>query len=89
MNDDSTPTGVIDVLTQTLGIEDRRASFGPSSGLFGAVPELDSLALLELVEALEDRFGIVVEDEDFSEEVFETIGSLSAFVDAKRASVSS
>jgi acyl carrier protein len=87
MNDDSTVTGVIAVMTQTLGIEDRRPSFGPASGLFGAVPELDSLALLELVEALEDRFGIVLEDEDFSEAAFGTVGSLAALVDARRTSV--
>ena len=85
MNDDSTVTGVIEVLAQTLGIEDCRASFGPSSVLFGAVPELDSLALLDLVEALEDRFGMVVKDEDFSEETFETVGSPAGLVDAKRA----
>jgi acyl carrier protein len=40
--------------------------------------------VLELVSALEDRFGIVVEDEEFGGEIFETLGSLAAFVDRKR-----
>ncbi|SEQ12207.1 acyl carrier protein [Microlunatus flavus] len=86
----STATGqttlaeVTDVVVETLGIQDRADSLDASTPLFGAMPELDSLAVLELVSALEDRFGIVVEDEEFGGEIFETIGSLSEFVDGKR-----
>jgi acyl carrier protein len=76
---------VAEVLVDTLGIQDRAASLDASTPLFGALPELDSLAVLELVSALEDRFGIVVEDEEFGGEIFETLGSLAAFVDTKRA----
>jgi acyl carrier protein len=87
MNDNSTLTDVTTVLVQTLGIEGRRDSFDGSTELLGAIPELDSLAILELVTALEEHFDIVVEDADFNGEVFETLGTLSTFVDDKRASV--
>ena len=75
---------VAEVLVATLGIQDRAATLDASTPLFGAMPELDSLAVLELVSALEDRFGIVVEDEEFGGEIFETLGSLASFVDEKR-----
>lgn len=75
---------VTDVVVETLGIQDRASTIDASTPLFGAMPELDSLAVLELVSALEDRFGIVVEDEEFGGEIFETVGSLAEFVDGKR-----
>jgi acyl carrier protein len=87
MNDNTTLADVTTVLVQTLGIEDRRDSFDVSTELLGRIPELDSLAILELVSALEDRFDIAIDDEDFNGEVFETIGTLSAFVDSKQAVV--
>jgi acyl carrier protein len=87
MNDNTTLADVTTVLVQTLGIEDRRDSFDVSTELLGGIPELDSLAILELVSALEDRFDIAIDDEDFNGEVFETIGTLSAFVDSKQAVV--
>lgn len=72
------------VLVDTLSIQDRAASIGESTELLGNLPELDSMAVLELVAALEERFGIAVDDEDVTAEVFETLGSLTAFVAEKR-----
>ena len=69
------------VLVDTLGIEDQAASLDASTPLFGALPELDSMAVLELVLALEDRFGITIEGEDVTADAFETIASLTAFVE--------
>ena len=43
-------------------------------------PELDSLAIVQLVTELEERFGFEFDDEDVTSEVFETIGTLSGFV---------
>jgi acyl carrier protein len=74
---------VRDVLVATLGLEDGRDQLDASTELFGALPELDSLAVLELVSAMEDRFHIVVEDEEFSGEIFETLGTLARFVASK------
>lgn len=72
------------ILVETLGIQDRANSIDASTPLFGAMPELDSLAVLELVTALEDRFDITVDDEEFSGEIFETVGSLAGFVESKQ-----
>ena len=73
------------VLVETLGVEDRAATIDASTPLLGSLPELDSMAVLELVAALEQRFGITVDDDDVTAEVFETLGSLTAFVQEKLA----
>jgi acyl carrier protein len=75
---------VKDVVVETLGVEDRADDLDASTPLFGHLPELDSLAVLELVAALESRFGIEVEDDDVTAEAFETLGSLAALVSSKQ-----
>lgn len=77
--------GVIEVIVRVLGIEERADELDATTELFGGIPELDSLAVLELVTSLEDRFGIVVEDEDVTGEVFETVGTLADFVAERSA----
>lgn len=71
------------VLVETLGVEDRAETLDASTPLLGSLPELDSMAVLELVLALEERFGISVDDEDISADVFETLTSLTSYVDSK------
>ena len=71
------------VVTETLGVEDRADTLDATTPLLGSMPELDSMAVLELVVALERRFDLTVEDDDISADVFETLGSLAAFVDSK------
>ena len=84
---DATGTQTLDdvkaVLAATLGIEDRADRLTASTVLFGGLPELDSLAVVELVVALEQRFGIEISDEDVTGPVFETLGSLTALVESK------
>ena len=75
--------GVKAVLVETLGIEDRAATLDASTPLLDNLPELDSLAVVELVARLEQRFGITIDGEDVTAEVFETVGSLTALVDGK------
>ena len=71
------------VLAHVLGIEDRESALDRDTALLGELPELDSLAVVELATALEDRFDIVIDDDDFTGEVFETLGSLADFVAAR------
>lgn len=71
------------VLVSTLGVEDRADDLHASTALFGRLPELDSMAVVELVYALEDRFAITIEGEEITAEVFETLGSLATFVAGK------
>lgn len=74
---------VVDVLVHVLAIEDRRDTIDAATGLLGELPELDSLAVVELAVALEQRFGIVIDDEDFTGDVFDTVGTLAAYVDVR------
>ena len=73
------------VLAQVLKLGDRIQSFDKRTGLFGSIPELDSLAVVTVIIALEERFGIVIEDEEVTADIFETIGSLSTFIEGKLA----
>jgi acyl carrier protein len=73
------------VVVATLGIEDRADSLNASTELLGSLPELDSMAVVELVAALDTRFGIETGDDEITGEVFETLGSLAAFVEQKLA----
>lgn len=50
--------------------------------LFGSLPELDSLALVELITAVEEVFGIEIDEDDITAEVFESVGSLAAYLDS-------
>jgi acyl carrier protein len=74
---------VKDVVVETLGIENRADSLDAATPLFGSLPELDSMAVLELMAELEQRFGIVIEGEDVTGEVFGTLASLTEFVNSK------
>ncbi|GGN95310.1 hypothetical protein GCM10010112_85440 [Actinoplanes lobatus] len=72
------------LLVSVLGIEDRAATLDAATPLLGSLPELDSMAVLEIVAGVEERFGISVDDDEVTAELFETLGSLAAFVDEKR-----
>ena len=74
---------VKDVVVQTLGVEDRADAIDADTPLFGTLPELDSMAVLELVLELEQRFGIVLEGEDVTADAFETLANLTAVVESK------
>jgi acyl carrier protein len=71
------------VVVETLGIEDRADALDADTPLLGSLPELDSMAVLELVLELEQRFAITIEGEDVTADVFETLASLTSFVDQK------
>jgi len=76
---------VQEIIVTTLGIEDRAATLSESTPLFGSIPELDSLTVIELAIALETRFGFEIEDSELTAEVFETVGSLADYVRTRRA----
>lgn len=82
--DGATDTQLRALLRDTLGLtQDRVDGFDADTPLFGALPELDSMAVAGLLTEMEDRFGFLIEDEDIDGETFDTFGSLSAFVGAK------
>ena len=73
------------VLQDVLGLSAARVrALTPATGLFGHLPELDSMAVAGLLTEVEDRLGIVIEDDEVDGEMLETYGALLAFVQAKR-----
>jgi acyl carrier protein len=73
------------ILRDALNLESRAAALTPASGLLGAIPEFDSMAVVTVLTMIEDEFGITVGDDEVSADVFETLGTLAAFVDEKVA----
>lgn len=74
---------VLQVLDSTLGLRGRASRFGPSTTLLGAVPELDSMAVVALVAALENHFGVAIGDDDLQASTFATVGSLCTMLAGK------
>ena len=77
----STTENVCDVLRTALGLG--RAPLNGDTALLGSLPELDSMAVVNLLLALEQHFGIAIDDDEISARNFATVGTLSAFVQAK------
>lgn len=74
------------ILTDVLGLKPGQADqFDADTGLFGHLPELDSMAVAGLFTEMEDRLDIVIEDDEVDGELLETYGALLAFAEAKRA----
>jgi acyl carrier protein len=71
------------VVGTTLQIRDRVRSMDASAPLLGAVPELDSMAVVNLITALEEHFGITVADDEIDAAAFESLGSLACFIEGK------
>lgn len=72
------------ILIDVLALDaDRVAGFDSDTGLFGHLPELDSMAVAGLLTEMEDRLDIVIDDDDVDGEMLETYGALLAFAEAK------
>lgn len=80
-----TVMGALEQLKKLLGeaLQIDADSFDASTQLLGAIPEFDSMAVVTVITAIEEQFSITVEDDEISAEIFETIGSLEAFVQSK------
>lgn len=73
------------ILEEVLGLAPGLAdSFADDSGLFGELPELDSMAVAGLLTEMEDRFGIVIDEDEVDCEIFATYGDLLTFTVRKR-----
>jgi acyl carrier protein len=77
---------VLRVVDEVLSLNGRGAAFNRNTPLLGAVPELDSMAVITLITTLEDQFGVVVDDDDIDGATFATVGSLTDFVSGKLVS---
>jgi len=74
---------VLRILDEVLSLNGRSASFTRDTHLLGAIPELDSMAVVSLITGLEEQLGIMIDDDEIDGEVFATVGSLTDFIAAK------
>lgn len=74
---------VLAVLDDVLSLKGRAAAFRDDMPLMGALPELDSMAVANVLTALEERFGFTIDDDEIEGATFETVGTLVAFVRGK------
>lgn len=77
----------IDLVRSTLGqvlqLGGRQDRLNADSRLLGSIPELDSMAVVSLIAALEEQFGIMIDDDEIDASTFETLGSLVVFCEGK------
>ena len=79
----NTQKEVLSLLDEILGLHGRAAAFTLDTPLLGAIPELDSMAVVALITGFEERFGFTIDDDEIEGAIFATLGSLLAFIDAK------
>ncbi|MGH8264263.1 MAG: acyl carrier protein [Steroidobacteraceae bacterium] len=71
------------ILRDALQIGARADAMVGSDRLLGAIPEFDSMVVVSVVTLIEERCGVTIDDDELSADVFESFGSLVAFVEAK------
>ena len=81
----NTQNDVIEILRRTLQLHSDWGEEGAGTRLLGELPEFDSMAVVTVLTALEERYGFVVDDDEIDAETFETVASLTRFVEQKLA----
>lgn len=76
---------ILAVLDEILGLQGRSAKMAADTPLLGAVPELDSMAVVGVIGAIEERFEIFFDDDEIDGQTFATVGSLVEAVREKVA----
>jgi acyl carrier protein len=74
---------VLQILDDVLSLAGRSAGFDRNTPLLGAIPELDSMAVVSLITAMEEQLGISVDDDDIDGATFANVGSLCDYVASK------
>ncbi len=71
------------ILGDALQLGPRAATLREDTRLLGGLPEFDSMAVVSIITMIEEEFGITIDDDELSGDVFETVGSLTSFVAGK------
>lgn len=71
---------VLSLLDEVLVLHGRGLTFDANTALLGSVPELDSMAVIALIQAIEERFGISVPDDEIDGSSFATVATVVEFV---------
>jgi len=81
----NTEGAVLAILDETLSLQGRASNFTSNTPLLGSLPEFDSMAVMTVITSIEERFDVTVDDDELDADVFETVGSLTRFVETKLA----
>ena len=77
---------VIDVVVEAVNLQHLdKAGIGVDTPLTKGGLELDSVDILEVIVALEQRFGVKVQDAETGQKYFRTIGTVADFIGAAPA----
>ncbi|MDR2030682.1 MAG: acyl carrier protein [Azoarcus sp.] len=76
---------VLAVIDEALGLQGRARDFQLDTPLLGALPELDSMAVVGVLNLLEEHFAFVIGDDEIDGSTFASVGALVAFVQGKLA----
>lgn len=79
----STLEDIKQILGDILQLGDKVSVYDENTVLLGSIPEFDSMAVVGVITAIEENFGIVVDDDEIDAETFATVGSLCSFVEEK------
>ena len=71
------------ILRDTLQLGDRADALDADSPLLGAIPELDSMAVVTILTLFEEEYGVEIEDDDVSADTFATMGALAEFLEQR------
>lgn len=83
MNQQNIHQETLKIIDDVLSLKGRAFGFSADTALLGALPELDSMAVVGVLTEIEERFGLSIADDEIDGRVFATVGSLAAFIEAK------
>ena len=71
------------ILEESLFIKGRTTDWSNLTPLLGNIPELDSMAVMNVIAGLEKHFNIFMEDDEINADVFATLQSLTDTIQQK------
>ena len=81
---DKIENAVRELLSDVLGLSKAQVdAMDDDTESFGALPELDSMAVAGLLTEMEDRLDIIIDEDEIDGDLFATYGSLLAFAETK------
>jgi acyl carrier protein len=72
---------VIQLVADVLLLEDQIKNYDENTQLLGSIPEFDSMAVVSVITAVEENFGLIIDDDDITADIFETFGTLHKFLE--------
>ena len=80
---DPTATTLDRILRKALGQKALPATINDDTALMGGVPDFDSLAIIAILTGIREDFGCEIAETEVSADIFESVGSLRRFVQAR------